>query len=386
MSNRYQWWGTPRKFTEQIKNRKVSWLELFSDLMFVIIFHSLISNAIIIEKPMTFFNFIILFFLIIDIWNNLTMYFDLHASQSMRTTVFTLVQSMGVAILSVCVKSALNGDYMRFIIVYLIIQIFVTYTWGSVVFYDPQHFGTTKVYLIGASIQIALLVACLFIPSTFVQSGLLVVIILVKNGTLSFNQGNLDREFKQRKIQMEISDSFQERYGELTMILLGEAIADIVELAENKLTWQHLVTIILMTLTIIGIWWIYYAIMDDVHVTGKHYRRLLVFRGLHNAFIFCLVLVTFFLIQLDESSVSMNVIKLGYALTFIGAVALMYGMRTYASITKEWRSLYLWCLLIVVVAGVIGYQFSGLTMAAIMAVSLALNVVLLERKLYLETN
>lgn len=31
-----EWWGAPKKFSAQHKDRKVSWLELFYDLVFVI--------------------------------------------------------------------------------------------------------------------------------------------------------------------------------------------------------------------------------------------------------------------------------------------------------------------------------------------------------------
>ncbi|MQS52688.1 low temperature requirement protein A [Lactobacillus salsicarnum] len=38
------WWGAHRTITNTIENRKISWLELFSDLVYVVIIHRFLEN------------------------------------------------------------------------------------------------------------------------------------------------------------------------------------------------------------------------------------------------------------------------------------------------------------------------------------------------------
>ncbi|GEO46186.1 hypothetical protein [Companilactobacillus kimchii] len=71
---------TPRRITNVISNHKIFWLKLFSDLVFIIANHYLISDL---RKYNVFLNigrFVLAFPLVFDILNNFVLYFDLHGN------------------------------------------------------------------------------------------------------------------------------------------------------------------------------------------------------------------------------------------------------------------------------------------------------------------
>src|SRR6188472_4397035 len=107
------WWGPPRKFAYHIEERKISWLELFYDLVYVIV----ISRATHLLAGHTDWDglskFIYLFLMIFWGWANGSQYHDLHGSPGIRTRFMTLWQMMAVAILAVGLNS--QDEHLFFI-------------------------------------------------------------------------------------------------------------------------------------------------------------------------------------------------------------------------------------------------------------------------------
>ncbi|MCH4009149.1 low temperature requirement protein A [Companilactobacillus sp.] len=331
--SKHSWWGTPRKITNIIRDRKISWLELFSDLVFIIAIHYLISGFSENISLVNFFRFILVFLLVFDIWNTYTNYFDLHGNTSIRTTFFTMLMVLGVAVLSSTIVPFFDGHYQVFVVVYLLIQILTMYLWIRIVYYDPAHMLTTKSYLIESGVQIALLVVILLISNVVIQSAILTVIIISKSASLITERNNFNKEFKQRHIPFEISSAVQERYGTFTMIVLGEAIATIVEQLDGNYSFESISHFILLALNIIGIFWMYYALMDSVHVKGKSYLKLVLFRGFHIGFLLMLSLETFFMVNLAETK---NIwIRLGFITSLILVIGLIFALKEFSKTTHR---------------------------------------------------
>src|ERR1044071_3247114 len=126
------WWGAPKKFDREIKERRISWLELFFDLVYVIaiarITHHL-SNHINVNG---FFEYASLFILIYWGWLNGSLYHDLHGNEGLRTRLITLWQMMIIAAFAITIDQSPGKPYFNMTIALMVMQFYITYLWWSV--------------------------------------------------------------------------------------------------------------------------------------------------------------------------------------------------------------------------------------------------------------
>ena len=106
MKLRNAWWGPPKKFSTEFEDRKVSCLELFYDLVYVIAI-SRITHHLAEHPDVTgLLDYTYFFVMIFWGWLNGSLYHDLHGTSGVRTSLMTLWQMMIVAGLVVTVKAS----------------------------------------------------------------------------------------------------------------------------------------------------------------------------------------------------------------------------------------------------------------------------------------
>ncbi len=95
------WWHPPARFEDRPEDRRVTFLELFFDLVFVVLVSELAHRLA--EHPswsgVGWFAF--LFFVVWSSWLNGTLYYDLHGTNDVSVRVFTFLQMMTVAVMAV---------------------------------------------------------------------------------------------------------------------------------------------------------------------------------------------------------------------------------------------------------------------------------------------
>ncbi len=299
---RKSWWGAPRTITNTIENRKISWLELFSDLVYVVIIHSFVENL---SEHFTLFGFVtfwVLFLFFFNTWTNMVLYFDLHGKANLRNTCFALLQIVAVAITATYTTDAFAGHYTGFILAYSFNQLIYMYLYFKTMVADPLHATTTRPFLIAYIIGEIIFIGSIWAPSLLWQQGLIVLSLLIFISTVMAENHNFDVEFKRRGIPFELNSAILERYGLFTMIVLGESLAGIIEHMTAEHTeladYTHFTAALVC---IIGTWMIYYTLMDEREVTASHYWPISLFRGIHRFLIACLTLQSFFISQTYET-------------------------------------------------------------------------------------
>src|ERR1700761_942862 len=100
------WWGPPRKFSEKLRERKISWLELFFDLVYAIVISRATRQLATNTTAEGILDYAYLFVLIFWGWYNGSQYHDVHGSEGIRTRLTTLWQIMIVAALAVTLNSS----------------------------------------------------------------------------------------------------------------------------------------------------------------------------------------------------------------------------------------------------------------------------------------
>ena len=91
------WWQPPKRLADREAERSVTFLELFYDLVYVVIIaelaHALAGNV----SWTSVGQFAFLFAIVWWAWLNGSLYHDLHGNNDIRTRVFTFLQMGSVA-------------------------------------------------------------------------------------------------------------------------------------------------------------------------------------------------------------------------------------------------------------------------------------------------
>ena len=302
-ANHRSWWGAPRTITNTIENRKISWLELFSDLVYVVIIHSFVENLSAHFNLYGFVTFWVLFLFFFNTWTNMVLYFDLHGENNLRNVCFALLQIVAVAITATFTPDVFAGHYTGFILAYSFNQLIYMYLYLKTMIADPLHATTTRPFLIAYVIGEALFIGSIWAPSLAVQQGVVILSLVIFISTVMAESGNFDREFKLRDIPFELNSAVLERYGLFTMIVLGESLAGIIEhMSEEHTHLTDYTHFVIAMVCIIGTWLLYYTLMDEREITAHRYWPISLFRGVHRFLIACLTLQSFFIAQTVESS------------------------------------------------------------------------------------
>jgi len=268
------WWGPPKNFDERKNERKISWLELFYDLVYVAaiaqLTHHLAAHLSWHELAYSF----LLFSLIFWSWVNGSQYYDLHGSDSIRTRLMTFWQMLGVAAVAITIPDAYEGHHQSFAIAFAVIQILITYLWFSVGFYDPSHRVFNKFYTINYLASFALLIVSVFVTNK--TATILWVIVLLFNLTPGLiGARTVVTVLKQRGQVFSASAAIVERFGLFTIIVLAESILGTVNgIAEVKdkapAAWIAFILGILISFLL----WSIYFDMTSEQETKKGYSYL----------------------------------------------------------------------------------------------------------------
>jgi low temperature requirement protein LtrA len=250
-----QWWEKPRLRTdeEEEHERRVSWLELFFDLVFVVVVaelsHSL-AEHISIEGII---GFILLFIPVWWIWIGGTFYNERFETNDISNRIFVFLQMLPVAALAVFAHDALGETSVGFALAYAAGRIIIIFLWLRGGWHEKIFRPVSNRYAIGFSLSFLLFVGSIFVPppARFWLWGLGLLIDLVTPMTTLHIQARLPRFSTSR---------LPERLGLFVIIVLGETMVGVVRgVAEQPhLTLATLLTGGLGMALGFGLWWVYF--------------------------------------------------------------------------------------------------------------------------------
>ena len=275
------WWGPPKNFSDRKNERKISWLELFYDLVYVAAIAQLTSYLA--KHPtwhVTGYTFL-LFSLVFWSWVNGTQYYDLHGNDGIRTRLFTFWQMLAVAAAAITIPDAFNGYHQGFAIAFAVIQCIITYLWWSVGFYDPSHRVFSKYYTANYVVAFALMIISIF-TSHKIATILWVVILILDLSPPIIGARKIVTVLKQRGQVFSASATIVERFGLFTIIVLAESIIGTVSgIAEVKDKHPSAWIAFILGILIAFLLWSLYFDMTSEQETKKGYSYMLWFVFLH---------------------------------------------------------------------------------------------------------
>lgn len=250
-----QWWQRPqiRRDEEDQLHRKVSWLELFFDLVFVVVIAELAHDLASHINLAGVGKFILLFIPVYWVWIGATYYSERFETEGLDQRLFTFLKMIPVSGLAIFAHYALDKTATGFALSYALANSIIAYMWFRSGYHERVFRPTAKRFVTGYCISISLFVISIFVPAPgkFVLwiIGLLVDVI---TPLLTIKLQAALPKFSTSKLP--------ERYGLFMIIVLGESIVGTVQ-GMAKLESLSLTTAIAGILGMalaFGMWSIYF--------------------------------------------------------------------------------------------------------------------------------
>lgn len=256
--------GKPRKITQIIHNRKISWLELFYDLTFTIIIGRLTEGLVEDFSKMTIINSIVIFGWFFWSWHETSGYFDNHGTNSALNVGIINVQIIFTAVAALFIPEGLAGHYHNLIWAMLPIEMMLIFVWYTISHFDTAHGPASKIWASVYGVALLILVIGTLIPSRF-QCLVMLGVLVMNFGVVFVAQNALKREYRRTGLPYVVKDSLIERYGLMTMIALGEIIASLYAVT-NHARLGELVKFILGIILTALIAAVYYQVIGELHI------------------------------------------------------------------------------------------------------------------------
>lgn len=261
------WWQKPRRYGDQEEERRITFLELFYDLVYVVIIAELAHSLSTHISTIGFLKYAFLFLMVWWAWFNGVMYHDLHGNNDMKTRVMTFLQMMAVGAMAVFAHQALDSGSVGFAISYGAFLLIITYLWWRTGVHEKVHRPLSTPYTLTYLFAALLTIGSVFVdpPRRFYIWGFNLLLILLLPAVMML----LAQKNQAMKIQFDraatISNSMVERFGLLTIIVLGEVIVGVVQGVAGAHQISIRIGVIggLGMLVAIGLWWVYFDFISS---------------------------------------------------------------------------------------------------------------------------
>jgi low temperature requirement protein LtrA len=251
----------PRPHGAIIKDRTVSNLELFYDLVYVAVIaqasHHLAGHISLVG----FLEFAVIFGMIWFAWFNGSLYIELHGREDGRTRLSVFLQMGVLALLAVFTADAAGATGQPFALVYAFFLALMGWHWYAVRELDrierPEFLRITFFYVTGMAVSTVAVGATAVLP----EAWRLWIWAAFLAGWIGFMLAG-SRSSGQQSQGIEPTESLVERFGLFTIIVLGEVILGVVTgLSEAGPDALTIATGSLAMVIGFGLWWIYFDLV-----------------------------------------------------------------------------------------------------------------------------
>jgi low temperature requirement protein LtrA len=253
------WWQKPRlrRDAELGLHRKASWLELFYDLVFVVIVAQLAHTLVGRVGWDSVGAYVLMFVPAWWLWIAGTFYAERFEHDDISHRIMVFVSMFPVAALALFTHHGTGGTSREFALAYAAGRLLVVFSWWRGGRHDRDARRMTQVYVRGFSAAIAVMVASVFLPLPW-RLGAWGVALLIDLATPFFSAG------AQRELPKLSLSHLGERFGLFTIIVLGESMVGVVQgLASSPQLsgWGVAEAALGMTIAF-SMWWIYFDAVE----------------------------------------------------------------------------------------------------------------------------
>jgi low temperature requirement protein LtrA len=251
-----RFWMPPRAHGDIRHERRVSYVELFYDLVFVVVV-SRAAHAL--AHDVTWSgtgHFVVIFAMVWILWFNGTLYYELHGREDGRTRTFVFIEMILLALLAVFTEGA-SGVYSRqFAVVYAVLLGIVTLYWWGVLRHDaPQYRVQARRYITFMVIGVAVVGAsALAAPAARVWIWAAFAVFWIGASLAAFMGSRADGV-----VATVPTESLVERFDLFTILVLGEVVAGVVAgLSGFETASTAILTAVVGMVLAFAFWWLYF--------------------------------------------------------------------------------------------------------------------------------
>ncbi len=252
-SNFRLWWQKPQLHQPGDDNGKVTFLELFYDLIFVVVISRLAHRLAAHPSPQAFLDFVLLFIPVWWVWLSIAYYNERFETYDLSFRAFTFLQMLPVAGMAVTAEYGLSKTATGFALSYAAARVLITFMWWRAGRHNPQVRPVTDVYVRGFALSIVLWVVAAFLvgPLAYaLKAAGLLIELLTPILTLQ----------AQREVFRARVRKLPERFGLFVIIVLGETLVGVLNgLADLDglnlaVVWRFILGFTLG----FGLWWVWF--------------------------------------------------------------------------------------------------------------------------------
>jgi low temperature requirement protein LtrA len=258
-------WQPPGRYEDRALNRRVTFLELFFDLVFVVVVSQLARRLAAHPSWSGVGWFVFLFYAVWSCWLNGTLYHELHTTNDVSVRVFTFAQMLAVAVMAVFIAHVPGEGAAGFALAYAANTLVLVILWFRTGMHDPHHRPGSFPYSAGYLVSALLFTASAAFegPVTYwlwvvaLAAQVIGLIVGMHRWTPPVNQ--------EGEAVIATTPSLVERMGLFVIIVLGEVIVGAVNGMADlyPIHADGIVIGLLGVLVAIGLWWIYFDLVSN---------------------------------------------------------------------------------------------------------------------------
>jgi len=248
-------WQIPSLHTEgdADQHRKVTWLELFFDLFFVVGVSQLSYTLLGPLQPSRLLSYALLFVPLWWTWISFTIYQERFETEGLDQRIFTYLFMIPVAGMAIYAHDAFGQSADGFGGSYLLGRILIVFLWARASIHNPRFRPVGWIYVAGFSVS-----AICFLLS--IGSSRSFKYVLWTAGLVADLCTPWLCIRQQAKLPRLATSKITERYGLFVIIVLGEVVVGLINgLSQNHVFTRAAIGPALLGLAIgFGLWWIYF--------------------------------------------------------------------------------------------------------------------------------
>jgi low temperature requirement protein LtrA len=269
-------WQKPQLHDPGSDAKRVTWLELFYDLIFVVVISRLAHHLAAQPDLKTFTEFVLLFIPVWWVWLSIAYYNERFETFDLSFRAFTFLQMLSVAAIAATAEYGFSKTATGFALSYAFARAIITFMWWRAGRHNPHTRVVTNVYVINFSLSIVLWVIAAFVGGpvglALKAAGLLIDLI---TPILTLKD--------QPKAFPAAARKLPERFGLFVIIVLGENLVGIVNGLADAGT-VDLVTLVRFALGFLlgfGLWWIYFDYIGRLEPDSHNRWKFISWSYLH---------------------------------------------------------------------------------------------------------
>ena len=252
------WWQKPRVASDFSQEREVSFLELFYDLVYVVVIAEVAHHLTYHLSWSGLAEFSLMMVFVMWAWLNGMFYHSLHGSNDVSMRVFTFMQMILVGGMVVFIGDMFTDGAAGFAVVFALFQLLFAGLWFRTGYHDPGHRSVANSY----SYIYILSALAMFWSATLTNAQTVQVLsaVIGINMLLPFMTYFRKKTRKAAVAATKATGDSVERIGLITIIALGEVVVSSINGVNDleSVTPRAVIVGTLGMLIAIGIWWLYF--------------------------------------------------------------------------------------------------------------------------------